>query len=91
MKEIQAKDLRAVIRELRRISKGIRFSRLAQTCNGFFAPPRRRGTSHLVYQMPWSGDPRVNSQEGSSGLAKPYQTRQVRKALEKLEKHLIEH
>ena len=44
----------------------------------------------MVYQTPWLGNPRVNIQEGPNGLAKDYQTRQVRKALEKLEKHLIE-
>ena len=90
MKELQAKDLQAAIRELRKNPKGSRFSRLTQICDDFFGSPRRRGTSHLVYQTPWLGNPRVNIQEGPNGLAKDYQTRQVRKALEKLEKHLIE-
>ena len=37
-----------------------------------------------VYRMPWPGDPRVNIQS-RKGRAKPYQVRQVLKAIEKLE------
>ena len=81
-------DIPVVIQELRKNPKGIRFSRLAQICDHFFGPPRSRGTSHLVYQMPWPGNPRVNIQEGRNGLAKWYQTKQVIKALERLENHL---
>ena len=62
---------------------------LAQICDHFFGPSRRRGTSQLVYRTPWQGNPRVNIQEGRNGLAKAYQVRQVIKALEKLEQQLI--
>ena len=84
MESIQ-EDVQVAIGELRKNLKGIRFSRLAQICDQFFGSPRRRGTSHLVFRTPWSGDPRVNIQEGRNGLAKAYQVRQVIKALERLE------
>ena len=38
---------------------------------------------YTVYRMPWRGDPRVNIQD-AKGMAKPYQVRQVIKAIEKL-------
>ena len=78
-------DVLSAIRELREKSKGTRFSRLAHICDQVFGSPRRNGTSHRVYRSPWPGDPRVNIQEGRNGLAKPYQVRQVVKALERIE------
>jgi hypothetical protein len=36
--------------------------------------------------MPWQGDPRINIQD-DHGLAKPYQVRQVLRALARLEKN----
>jgi hypothetical protein len=58
---------------------------------GRFAPiisvrPRQQGTSHCVYKTPWSGDPRVNIQEGKGGKAKDYQVRQVIQAIDKMER-----
>ena len=37
-----------------------------------------------MYRTPWPGDPRVNIQD-DHGMAKPYQVRQVLRAIEKLE------
>ena len=82
------KDIPAAIQELRRNPKDIRFADLAKICDRFFGPPRRQGSSHSVYRTPWPGDPRVNIQRGSNGMAKDYQVRQVIKALERLEKEL---
>ena len=79
-------DMSAVIQELHKNPKGIRFSYLAKACDRFFGPPRQRGTSHSVYQTPWPGTPRVNIQKNRDGTAKDYQVRQVIKALEKLER-----
>lgn len=42
------------------------------------------GSSHRVYKMPWQGDPRVNIQD-QKGKAKPYQVKQVLKAIDRLE------
>ncbi len=77
-------DLASVIQELRRNPKGVRFQELARICDYFFGEPRQSGTSHLVYRTPWPSNPRVNIQN-NQGMAKPYQVRQVVRALEKLE------
>ncbi|MDE2751863.1 MAG: toxin HicA [Gemmatimonadota bacterium] len=64
--------------------KGIRFADLVKVCDAYFGDPRQKGTSHRVYRTPWPGDPRVNIQN-AKGMAKPYQVRQVIKAIQKLE------
>ena len=69
---------------LRNNPKGVRFSDLAKVCDEYFGEPRQKGTSHRVYRTPWPGDPWVNIQN-DKGKAKPYQVRQVIKAIEKLE------
>ncbi len=61
----------------------IRFADLARVCDHFFGRPRQEGTSHRVYKMPWPGDPRVNIQS-NKGKAKPYQVKQVLKAIAKI-------
>ena len=76
--------LLSVIEELRGNPKNVRFTDLARICDYFFGEPRQRGTSHRVYRTPWRGDPRVNIQN-DKGMAKPYQVRQVIKALERLQ------
>ena len=80
-------ELSTSIEELRSNPKGVRFEDLARICDYFFGEPRQRGTSHRVYRTPWPGDPRVNIQN-DKGLAKPYQVRQVIKALEKLQENV---
>ena len=77
-------DCTSVIEELRKNPKGFHFHDLSKICEQFFGPPRRGRTSHLVYQVPWQGDPRINIQN-DKGVAKAYQVRQVIRALEKLE------
>lgn len=69
---------------LRANPKGVRFEDLTRVCDRYFGEPRRKGTSHRVYRTPWPGDPRVNIQN-AKGMAKPYQVRQVIKAIERLE------
>ena len=80
-------DIQSCMDELRRNPKGVRFERLASICDHFFGEPRQRGTSHRVYRTPWPGDPRVNIQD-DKGMAKPYQVRQVIRALEGLQNDL---
>ena len=63
--------------------KGVRFVDLAKVCDHYFGQPRQRGTSRMVYRMPWRGDPRVNIQN-DRGRAKPYQVKQVLAAIAKL-------
>lgn len=64
--------------------KGVKFSNLAKLCEFYFGKPRNKSSSHHVYKMPWSGDPRINIQN-NKGEAKAYQVKQVLKAIEKLE------
>ena len=63
--------------------KGVRFNELAKICDEFFGEPRQSATSHRVYKTPWPGEPRVNIQN-NRGMAKPYQVRQVIRALARL-------
>ena len=74
----------AILDSLRTNPTDVRFSDLAKVCDEYFGEPRRKGTSHRVYRTPWPGDPRVNIQD-AKGMAKPYQVRQVVRAIEKLE------
>lgn len=77
-------DAEALRDSFRNNPKGVRFADLAKLCDEYFGEPRQAGTSHRVYRMPWPGDPRVNIQN-RKGMAKPYQVRQVLKAIEKME------
>ena len=70
------------IARLRRNPRGIRFAELVRICDRHFGTPRQRG-SHLIYPVPWPGDPRVNIQN-RRGMAKPEQVEQVIKAIERL-------
>lgn len=73
-----------LLRNFRNSPTGVRFKDLARVCDAYFGEPRQKRTSHRVYRTPWAGDPRVNIQN-AKGMAKPYQVRQVLKAIEKLE------
>ena len=73
-----------ILKAIRNNPQGVRFADLAKVCDAYFGPPRQKSTSHRVYRTPWLGDPRVNIQN-AKGMAKPYQVRQVVKAIEKLE------
>jgi hypothetical protein len=59
------------------------FSDLLAICRKHFGKPRIRG-SHPIFKTPWKGDPRINLQKEGK-MAKPYQVRDVKKALDKLE------
>lgn len=73
-----------ILAQMRRNPQAVRFSDLCKVCDHFFGEPRQRSSSHRVYKMPWSGDPRVNIQ-GRKGHAKIYQVKQVLRAIERLE------
>lgn len=64
--------------------KGITYSNLCKVCDHYFGKPRQASSSHRIYKTPWPGDPRVNIQN-DKGMAKPYQVRQILKAIERLE------
>ncbi|HSL58630.1 MAG TPA: hypothetical protein VK866_12370 [Acidimicrobiales bacterium] len=63
--------------------QNVAYDDLWKVCQHFFGEPRQNGTSHAVFTTPWPGDPRVNIQRAKGGGAKPYQVRQVLKAIEK--------
>jgi hypothetical protein len=64
--------------------QNIRFADLCSICFYYFGEPRHKSSSHHVFKTPWSGDPRVNIQN-NKGMAKPYQVKQVLKAINKME------
>jgi hypothetical protein len=63
--------------------QNVKFSDLVKVCDTIFGQARQSGTSHRVYKTPWQGDPRVNIQN-DKGKAKPYQDKQVLRAVEKM-------
>ena len=73
-----------ILDRIKRNPAGVSFKDLTKVCDLFFGEPRQSGTSHLVYKTPWQGDPRVNIQN-ARGMAKPYQVRQVLRAIRRLE------
>jgi len=63
--------------------KNVKFKDLLNLCYEYFGEPRIRG-SHHIFKMPWKGNPRINLQKDGK-MAKPYQVKDVRKALLKLQ------
>ena len=76
-------SIQKILKHLREEPTNVRFADLRKVCESFFGEPRQSGTSHLVFKMPWQGDPRINIQD-ANGKAKPYQVRQVLQAIDKL-------
>jgi hypothetical protein len=70
---------------MRRNPAGVRFATARRVAEHFFGAPRQSG-SHVVYRMPWAGDPRVNLQDDGGGKAKAYQVRQLLSAIDRLER-----
>ena len=73
-----------LLTRMRQSPGNVRFDDLVRVCIAYFGQPRQRGTSHMVFSMPWSGDPRVNIQN-DHGRAKRYQVLQVLMAIERWE------
>jgi len=69
--------------QMRREPANVRFTDLLKVCEEFFGEARQTNASHVVFKMPWQGDPRVNIQN-SKGKAKAYQVRQALAAIERL-------
>ena len=61
----------------------VKFTDLQKVCIHYFGKPRLVSGSHVVFKMPWMGDPRINIQN-FQGKAKPYKVRQVLSAIDKL-------
>jgi hypothetical protein len=73
-----------IVIAIRRNPQNVRFDEPYKVCEHYFGQPRTTGGSHAVFKTPWPGDPRVNIQN-DKGRAKPYQVRQVLKAIDKKE------
>jgi len=63
--------------------KNVKFKDLLNLCKKYFGEPRITG-SHHIFKTPWEGKPFVNIQKDGK-MAKPYQVRDVKNAIEKLE------
>jgi len=77
-------DISRTLAQMRQSPKNVRFSDLRKVCEHYFGPARQHA-SHVIFKMPWKGDPRINIQSKGS-KAKPYQVNQVLNAIKKLEK-----
>ena len=71
------------LKQMEETPKGIRYIDLKRVCEYYFGKARHSASSHCVFKTPWQGDPRVNIQN-DKGKAKPYQVRQVLKAINQL-------
>jgi hypothetical protein len=63
---------------------GTSFSDAMKIAQHYFGESRQSG-SHVVFKMPWPGDPRVNLQKVGKNGAKAYQVRQLLTAVERME------
>ena len=71
------------LKQMEENPKEIRYIDLKKVCEYYFGKARSSASSHCVFKTPWQGDPRVNIQN-DKGKAKPYQVRQVLKAINQL-------
>jgi len=62
--------------------RNVLFADLLAICRRYFGEPRISG-SHHIFKTTWKGDPRINLQKDGK-MAKPYQVRDVKKAIEKI-------
>ena len=67
--------------KMRNNPASVSFSDALSVAKHYFGEPRISGTHH-VFKTPWPGDPRINLQEARGGGAKPYQVRQLLKAID---------
>ena len=63
--------------------KNVHFIDLLNLCRKYFGEPRMKG-SHFIFKTPWQGKPFVNIQRDGK-MAKPYQVREIKKAIERME------
>jgi hypothetical protein len=73
-----------IVADMRTSPAGVRFSDLEKVCTHYFGAPRQRSTSHMIFKMPWAGDPRINIQPAKGGKAKAYQVKQVLQAIDRV-------
>lgn len=76
-------SVEAIVEEMRRNPRNIRFAELCKVCEAYFGKPRISG-SHHYFRNIWSVDPRICLQRDGS-KAKEYQVQQVLKAIKDAE------
>ena len=81
---VVAKVIQKLVAEMRANPGSVKFSNAVKVAEYYFGAPRRSGSSHHVFKMPWAGDPRVNLQDDGR-RAKQYQVRQLLLAIDKSE------
>lgn len=72
------------IARLRRNPRNVPWPELVNLCDTLFGPPKRTTGSHRIYDVKWSKSRLLVLQPRGSN-AKPYQVRQVLRAIEELE------
>jgi hypothetical protein len=78
------KAISVLLAGMRTNQENVRFADAMRVGEHYFGPPRRSGSSHHVFKMPWPGNPRINLQEAKNGKAKAYQVRQLIQAIDQL-------
>jgi hypothetical protein len=71
------------VAQMRENPSNVDFADLETVCRHYFGIPRQTGGSHMVFKMPWAGDPRINIQN-QGRRAKTYQVKQALAAIDKL-------
>lgn len=84
MPPLRNERIASLLAEMRRNPQGQRFADVVRVCSHYFGTPRQPGSSHVVFAMPWPGDPRVNLQN-DKGMAKAYQVRQAIRAIDRID------
>jgi hypothetical protein len=77
---VSRKDIYVIISQLE--NGIIKFEELKAICEQFFTFKRENGTSHRIYEDPFTNQ-LVNIQSTKSGDAKKYQQRQIGRLLER--------
>lgn len=80
-----AKAITDLVAAMRENPAGTRFADALKVAEHYFGKARQSTGSHVVFRMPWAGDPRVNLQRDKGGKAKAYQVRQLVGAIERHE------
>jgi len=76
------KAIQKLLGAMRTNPRGVAFSDAVKVATFFFGEGRQSG-SHVVFKMPWPGDPRVNLQKAKDE-AKSYQVRQLLAAIDRV-------
>ena len=72
------------VARLRRNPRNVSWPELVSVCDALFGQPTRISGSHRIYDVKWS-ESRLLVLQRRGANAKPYQVRQVLKAIEELE------